>query len=315
MAAETPPFVLQAGSHPAETVRRFAYATMGQRGGIVNSGDLAVSQNGTPNMTVNVAAGQVYVLGTESANQGLYYGENRTTASLNIAAADATNARRDLIVARVKDAAYSGATNSFTLEAVTGTPAASPSDPTTPANCFVLARVAVAAGATTVVTANLTDLRTTTTGQTRAAALGGIIPCTSSTRPTTNLYAGLHIYETDTKLVYAYNGSSWDLVSGAATAWTAPTFTNSWSTYGGAFQSPQYRKVGDMVQLRGAMTGGTGTAFTLPTGFRPPANVSFAVANGSNLGEIQVASDGAVTMLRTSNATYVALNIQFSVSS
>lgn len=317
MAAETPPIFLQAGSHDAEHVRRFMYATMGQRGGVVNSTDLAVSQNGTPNMSVNVAAGQVYVLGTESANQGLYYGENRSTANLAIAAADSTNARRDLVVARVKDAAYSGATNSFTLEVVTGTPAGSPADPTVPANCWVLARVAVAAGATTVVTANITDLRTSYTAQTRAAALGGVIVATSGIPPTTNLYAGLPLWTTDTKSFYVYNGSTWDLVSSVATTWTAPTLTNSWQNFGGAYAGAAYRKVGDMVQLRGLIKLGTigAAAFTLPVGFRPPADLLFSSADAGVVGEILVTSGGAVTPSNTNN-TYQSLSaIQFSTSS
>ena len=58
------------------------------------------------------------------------------------------------------------------------------------------------------------------------------------------------------------------------TAWTNVTFQNSWANMGG-YQAVQYRKVGDMVQMRGMMGSGTmgQTAFTLPVGFRPPALV------------------------------------------
>lgn len=324
MAAETPPFVLQAGSHPAETVRRFVHGTMGQRGGIVGYNDLTVSANGTPNMTVNVAAGEIFVAGTESANQGLYFGENRSTLSLAIAAADSTNARRDLIVARVRDAAYSGATNTFTIEVVTGTPAASPADPTLPANCWLLARVAVAANATNISSGNITDLRTSYVHastnilqQTKAAALGGILICRSTTRPTVGLSYGVMIFEDDTRSLYFYNGSGWELITTVPTGWASPTLLNSWVNAGGVYQVAQYRKVGDMVQLRGSVKNGTvGTAmFNLPAGFRPPAQVVFATLDGLNAAaRFDVEAGGNVSMLTGNNGQF-NLQAQFSVSS
>ena len=160
MTVQNPALFLQASSHPAEDVRRFVATTFDNGSGVVGSSDLAVTQNGTPNMSVNVAGGQVVVGGTEATYQGSYFCENRGTTNLVISAADATNPRRDLIIARVKDAAYSGAVNEWSLEVVTGTPAASPVDPSVPANSFVLARVAVAALASSVTNANITDLRT-----------------------------------------------------------------------------------------------------------------------------------------------------------
>ena len=113
-------------------------------------------------------------------------------------------------MARVQDSAYSGSADEFSIEVVTGTPAASPSDPSLPSgSCWVLARVQVNAGASSITNANITDLRTTYTGQFgRAAALGGKIICTSSTRPTAP-FAGMQIRETDTGREYNYSGSAW----------------------------------------------------------------------------------------------------------
>lgn len=130
--------------------------------GVVRSTDLAVTQNGTPNMSVNVAAGGAFIRGTQSANQGAYHVWNDATVNLSITAADATNGRRDLIIAQVRDAYYSGATNDARLTVVTGTPAASPADPSLSAypNALVLARITVAAGDTAINTADITDLRT-----------------------------------------------------------------------------------------------------------------------------------------------------------
>lgn len=130
--------------------------------GVINTGDLAVTQNGTPNMSVNVATGGCFIRGTLNANQGAYHLWNDGTVNLSISAADATNGRRDLVIAQVRDAAYSGATNDARITVVTGTPAASPADPSLASfpNALVLARITVAAGDTNINTADITDLRT-----------------------------------------------------------------------------------------------------------------------------------------------------------
>src|SRR5712691_3964225 len=74
-------------------------------------GQLAVTQNGTPNMTVNIAAGFAFISGTEGTKQGTYFCENDATVNKSIAASDPTNPRIDLVVAKVQDAFYSGVTN------------------------------------------------------------------------------------------------------------------------------------------------------------------------------------------------------------
>jgi hypothetical protein len=153
-------------------------------------------------MSVNVAAGKAFIDGTENANQGAYLAVNDATVNLAISASSPTNPRKDLIVAKVQDAEWSGATNSWSLAVVTGTPAASPAEPAVPANAVVLALVDIAANATSITNANITDRRR------RAFTLGGIVVCTSTTRPTTP-YEGQIIYETDTDKVYSYDGTNW----------------------------------------------------------------------------------------------------------
>ena len=226
MPVESLPWSIQGQSHPA-TVARNATAAMlgapaaavspaaqiltaGGSHGVVGAGDLAVTQNGTPNMSVNVAAGRAFIRGTETAslNQGAYGFFNDGVVNLAVAASDPTNPRRDLVVAQVRDANYAGAANDARLAVITGTPAAVPSDPTIPANCLVLARIAVAAGSTSVLNAAITDLRT------RASSLGGIQVCTSTTRPSgASLYSGLEIWETDTQRVLRYDGTGWIIMA------------------------------------------------------------------------------------------------------
>lgn len=157
MTVRTPRW-LQGGSHAAEDDRLLT-AALATSAGVNSAAALKVTQQTTPAMSVQVAAGSAFVAGTESALQGLYFVYNDAAVNVTIAAADATNPRRDLIVLRVKDAAYSGAANSATVESVTGTPAASPTLPAVPANCHVLAEIAVAAAATSIIDANITDRR------------------------------------------------------------------------------------------------------------------------------------------------------------
>lgn len=163
MTAISPPSYIQASTHPADVFRRAILMVARGQSGVRDyvSGDLAVSQNGTPNMSVNVAAGQCAILGTQNTiYQGLYSGAlNDATVNLTIAAADPTNPRIDIVVASVQDAAYSGSNNQWLPQVITGTPAPSPSPPATPANSIVLAQVAVAANATSITSGNITDKR------------------------------------------------------------------------------------------------------------------------------------------------------------
>ena len=159
MAVTNPPVFLQAGSHPAEDVRRLFSALVKDGEGTVLAADLAVVEQGTPDMTVDVAAGRAFIKGTESTFQGTYFVESRAIENLTITASDASNPRIDLVVAKIEDSAESGATDAWSLAVVAGTPAASPAAPTQPANSILLATVAVAALASTIVDANITDNR------------------------------------------------------------------------------------------------------------------------------------------------------------
>lgn len=190
MAERNPALDLQNRTdHTAENDRAFFQAVFGSREGVVLPADLAVTQNGTPNLSVNVAAGWAAVDGDDNANQGFYVVWNDATKNLAIASSDVTNPRRDLVVARVRDAFYTGATNAFDLFVVTGVAAASPVDPAIPNNSLVLARVAVAANASTILNANITDLRV------RTSALNSVVPVLAAGAP--SVQQGYAIYVTD----------------------------------------------------------------------------------------------------------------------
>jgi hypothetical protein len=178
MALESPAYVISASSHSAALFRQAAQSMLAGTG-VVGSGDLAATQNGTPNMSVNVAAGQVWMPGTLGAttgfpanyngqayglpssfdSQGSYYGYQDGTVNLAIAAASPSLPRIDIVCASVQDAQYAGAANQPVLQVITGTPASSPSAPSAPASTVVICQVAVAANATSITNANVTDER------------------------------------------------------------------------------------------------------------------------------------------------------------
>ena len=177
MALRTPPSWLQNGSHPAEN-DRLTTQGLWRTTGILSAADLAVTQSGTPAMSVSVAAGWANILGTFQASMGAYQVYNDAATTLTVTTADVTNPRIDLVVVAVQDAFYSGVPNTVVFTVVAGTPAASPAVPTAPVNSISLAQLAVAANATTVVTANITDLRvlaTTGTAIASGAAAAGTL--------------------------------------------------------------------------------------------------------------------------------------------
>lgn len=105
------------------------------------------------------------------------------------------------------------------------------------------------------------------------------------------------------------------LASLLPTPWTDVTFQNSWVNFGGTRQDVQYRKVGDLVEVRGAMKDGTNntTAFTLPAGFRPPADMDFICRDNSALAIINIETDGEFKTFSAGN-TLTSFYVSFSVT-
>lgn len=106
----------------------------------------------------------------------------------------------------------------------------------------------------------------------------------------------------------------------AVTAWTAVTFQNSWVNYNTATHNAvEYRKVGDLVAVRGSMKNGTNNnpCFTLPVGFRPPNGIPFKVANSNGvtivIADCYIGADGVVVIYATSTVE-VGFSLQFSVT-
>lgn len=83
---------------------------------------------------------------------------------------------------------------------------------------------------------------------------------------------------------------------GAGFGWVDATLTNSWTNYLAGTVLAAYRKVGDVVELRGTVKSGTSGApiFTLPDGYRPPLQEIFYVHASPGGARLDVTPGGAV---------------------
>lgn len=129
--------------------------------GVLSTLDLVTTQTGTPSMAVTVTGSAQGQTGGNAWLPKGYRVYNDAVATIAVSAADSTNPRIDLLVACVDTT-----TNPYTpsIKVIKGTAAASPVVPGITAGlvALVLCKIAVATGATTIVNANLTDLRVVT---------------------------------------------------------------------------------------------------------------------------------------------------------
>jgi hypothetical protein len=129
----------------------------------VSGGDLAVTENGTPNMSVNVAPGIAYVLNASwtatSSDQKLWDVLVDAIVNVAISSNPSGSTRYDLICVKVDTGVSPNASASdvATVISYEGTPGAG--IPATPNNYLKIAEVEVINGATTIITAKITDRR------------------------------------------------------------------------------------------------------------------------------------------------------------
>lgn len=185
-----------------------------------------VKQTGTASKSITIEPFQAAVQGSRATAAGPYLATLDAQATLDLLTAtpaDATNARRDLIIARQSDTQWSDASTVMAVQQVVGTPAGSPVDPTpTAGDYIILARVAVAANATTIVAANITDLRP------YAVATGGILPvATQAERDALGKYTGMVVWRIDLNQLEGWNGSAWVVPGPQAAAAYASDFTST----------------------------------------------------------------------------------------
>ncbi len=167
MTVQTIPFALQNAAHSAAIFRQSASAPW-KTPGVLGQYELQVTPQSTPNMSVVVYAGRAKVAGSDIGipqpgmnftTQGMYDVLNDAAISVTIAAASAVNPRIDSVFIQVQDTFYGDAADQVIIGVVTGVPAATPVAPAIPDNALLLANVAVAANATSIVAANISDQR------------------------------------------------------------------------------------------------------------------------------------------------------------
>lgn len=197
MAISGVPFALQNQPHNADLFREAVSSLVPNGGGVIQSGDLAVTQTGVASMAVVVGVGRAWIPGTNLPNltgqgyskQGMYYVMNDASVTVPIDTADTANPRIDLIYAQTPDTAYSMASDVPVISVVKGQPALSPSVPATPTNGIALAQVAVAANATSIVAANITTSSTLAIAGSKAINGGNPTNITAFTSPWVAAYA------------------------------------------------------------------------------------------------------------------------------
>lgn len=181
-------------------------STLGARQGILAGPGDPLRVTGTAGWTYQVAAGPL-VTSRSAADGAVLWGNDGAADTPAVAAAPASGARYDLIWMRHQDP-DAGESDTPEIGVTSGAASGTPVRPAVPAGAVVLAEALVSAGATSTSHANVTITQVAPF----TVARGGVLPCTSATRPTTGLYEGLTIYETDTDRAYVYAGSDWRYV-------------------------------------------------------------------------------------------------------
>ncbi len=181
---------LRAFDMETEVLRQLANIATGAYSGVVDSGDFGITQNGTPNMSVNVAAGQAVIAGTNTPGvQGSYPVYNDGTVNLAVTAADGSHPRIDLVELQVRDTFYGQAADDARLIVKAGTPATSPAVPSTDANSLVLAHIYVGTSVSSILTANING----TTGTNNPDTTAYSVPILGAQTARSNIVLGADI--------------------------------------------------------------------------------------------------------------------------
>jgi len=110
------------------------------------------------------------------------------------------------------------------------------------------------------------------------------------------------------------------VITGNLGSWSSLPYTNgggtTWTDFGSGWQVGQYKKMGDLVFVRGLCkrTAGSGaTIATLPSGYRPASySQLFVTLTDGGVGRIDVGTGGDISLV-AGTAGWVSLNLVFSV--
>lgn len=171
MALSLVPFALQNGSHSADLFRQAVSSLVPPGGGLVTSGDLAVTQTGSPSMNILVGVGRAWVPGTNVGNvtggnfskQAMYFALNDAAATVTVGTSDPTNPRIDVVYLAIQDSQYAGTNNTAVLGIAQGVPTSGATYPANataiPSNAIALAWMNVTAGAASIDNAHITAIQ------------------------------------------------------------------------------------------------------------------------------------------------------------
>jgi hypothetical protein len=152
-------------SNDAQVMRQAFGSLIGSTGGLVATGDLQLTQKGTPNMSVQVAAGSCWVPGFPAGGINPYFFNNSATYERSIVASG-SEPRVDTIVVQMLDKAYEGSQAEPVIEALKGVEATGTTlanlkgIATVPSACLVLGYVFVEKGASSIVTVDIKNVAT-----------------------------------------------------------------------------------------------------------------------------------------------------------
>lgn len=93
----------------------------------------------------------------------------------------------------------------------------------------------------------------------------------------TGMVSGAIGYQVDTGVYWMYTGTAWTQLLGD-TGWVNAVLTGGWT----AQKVVQYRRLNNVVYIRGRVTGGSGAIFNLPVGFRPFSDNSMVISVAAN---------------------------------
>lgn len=214
----------------AVIARRLLKDLVSQQAGILTESSFEVHQRTVgADSSVDIRAGSIFIPHNEAGGAGFYHIVNDKEVNvIRPSPPDTMLSRIDTIIVEIRDSTlFSGGLfdppeDRALISWISGTPSGSPVPPNVSSipNHYKLANVIVPPGASNAVvtSAQITDLRTSisvTPSQGRASGVGGVLPCTSTTRPSSPRH-GQMIWEEDTKQLVINEG----------------TTTPSWVTYG-----------------------------------------------------------------------------------
>lgn len=159
MSITGPPLAISSGSHSAIKLRQMLLS-MFPVAGVAQPGDCLVKQRVSPGQGLLVSAGGMFMKGSTSSVQGVYFDYNDADLDVPASTSDGSQTRIDRVIYRVRDPDFQPGTPPGTFEWLTGT-AGSGVPPTPPADSVSVAQIARAIGSpgNTLVNANITDER------------------------------------------------------------------------------------------------------------------------------------------------------------